>query len=1066
MRLSVIFTFTFTFINIFSQNSKNNSFLKLVSICCSEQINADLEKNQKNSNKLEKDYPVYNESIIDKKFIKKIKTLKRNANKKYKKKYIEAYKYIIQNLSASDKYESITKYCVAVNYLKIQLVNSLSPGEMKEIESISSNGFHDYMLPWFFTEKKIDSTSIKDFSSRWTTFEKLIRQNLWIDKNKFSNEYYNEINSKVFEYYFEKIKGSKNFIEQNKILDECLFLFPQINIIKDINYPILKLIVGGKDCDGKWANGKINLFEFSYLSEYFKETPENSNSNRLINWLKENQEYNFFQNVKCEKLNFNRGKLIDTLNIETKSDISFELILDFFNEIVQINIISSGEITKSRFFDWLWIGNNEFDSKLKTYEYRFKDGKNLDFIELEKNIELASDMIKNNDFNGAMNLLTKTRQNNFPDNIIQNKILDVKIIKLDSLVLELKRIENEMYDGDQLIENKRKYDKKSERFKSMTKGQNFEEAFKKYVSARNNQFSNDLKLNKTLDEKIINVKKLIQEKELDLIRINKLIQLGIKLFHQQKFEQALETFKSGRENEWGEEEELNVILDDQIIKTQRKIDDIERLKKLSKFENELRFTKIGKVEISKEYLKVDKFTNGDKLEFAATSKEFVDKTISGIPVYCYYNFESKFADKGYYYNVFAINDLQGRKLLSDDYRLPFKAEITYINSIVNNIESKKGLKKRLLLQDYIFSSNNDLSYNGYMDVHYQRKNFNFSSSNEIIERDYSKNGWLDENDKLQHVFWILNDFDFGDYVGLRDDYTLFEINYNLNHYSKDEGIPLALCQIPKEISVWDYQQQKVILNDKKTTIKDNLNNWSKEDFNLFASQIKVVKKRHAITKQDWLPNSISKKLKFNIVKEEYGSPKKVYSTIQYATDEKQWMNLCNKEIPACASFEFNSSNDSIHGLVYNRFVFTGNNFPLIEGSKTMELIDLLDLKYSFKGNSNEFFNLLFDEHNLKLGGRCYYSPDESSKKVVWQLGSNNKYWNYFGSYNKDFGYIPLTYYNIYNQKDLLILKLYSSYNGSINQSFFKPEFEEIIKVFDADDIKRFDGFSLRFLKNK
>jgi hypothetical protein len=259
------------------------------------------------------------------------------------------------------------------------------------------------------------------------------------------------------------------------------------------------------------------------------------------------------------------------------------------------------------------------------------------------------------------------------------------------------------------------------------------------------------------------------------------------------------------------------------------------------------------------------------------------------------------------------------------------------------------------------------------------------------------------------------------------------------------------------------------LDEKQTSIEQNINNWSKNEFNLIASQIKLVKKRDPVENKDWMPYSTTKKLKYNFIKE-YSSPIKEYSTIQFAKSENQWMDFCNKGIPACASFEFDPSNDNTHGMVYNRYVFLknnfkeGNNLPVVEGAKTMELIDLLELKHSHNGDLNEFFNLLFNEHNLKNGGKC--TLPNSSKDLKWQKGIDEIEWNdYFGSYHREFGYILLSNYNDYFEKELILLKLYSSYNGQLNESFFKPEFIELSRKVEKDDNERFDGYSIRFLKN-
>ena len=98
--------------------------------------------------------------------------------------------------------------------------------------------------------------------------------------------------------------------------------------------------------------------------------------------------------------------------------------------------------------------------------------------------------------------------------------------------------------------------------------------------------------------------------------------------------------------------------------------------------------------------------------------------------------------------------------------------------------------------------------------------------------------------------------------------------------------------------------------------------------------------------------------KYTHIINKYDKNKKEFTTIQVANNLSEWLDFCNKEIPACMSFEFNPKNDKTHGLLYNQAVFLSNsqnglNHPVVENSK---MIDLIDAAYQAGQSAGESLN--------------------------------------------------------------------------------------------------------------
>ena len=607
--------------------------------------------------------------------------------------------------------------------------------------------------------------------------------------------------------------------------------------------------------------------------------------------------------------------------------------------------------------------------------------------------------------------------------------------------------------------------KKIDNGKKLLNSNNLDLALQTFQSARNNNLPNDRNINIELEKLIKEVKEKqkIEAENKQILKLDQAISDGNKLSSLKKYDEALKLFQNARRNNLSSNLSQNRTLDEKINATQDLLKQELKRKLYENFEKDLAFTKIGKVEISKEYLKSDCFTNGDKLEFAETADEFVEKTLDQLPVYCYYNFDDEFADKGYYYNIFAINDFNGRKLYDENYRLPFSSELDYIKRKIDNQEEKKDYKSRKELKDYIFKSNSDLNFNGYNFVNYERKTFNGMVTSEKILSDKLNcgfGGYIVEQDELQHSFWIYNDLDHR-----QSEIEYYDKFLNTNFGNSDYSeINNKRIEYPIEYGIYgikrkeNYSSDPVYFLVSSQNIEDVLpRNGHKGEYLLFASQIKLVKQRKSIVKNDWLSNSNSTKPVQNYDYYDYKNSKnKIISEIKIARNKDEWFNLINNEIPACASFEFNLSNDLEYGKVYNKYVFHHNykmNSPFVPNSKSLELIDLSNLRYSFWGSGSDFFDLLYNEHDLKTGG----STIEKNNSLIWK--NNNS--TYIDKIDRT-SYIAVTKYSSYCKCDRVFLGFfYKSEN-------YDTGIEEItleLVSFDYQKNSNFPGYSIRFLKN-
>lgn len=1070
-------------------------------------------------------------SDAQKLILKKAKVIKRNFGKEHTQEYREAYQFLIDNfLNSTINYSDLNTYTSTVNLVNKKLDkptylsnggifiqgNKIQETKVKNLEEYQSQGFYNLFFNQF---SKIDNDSIQKMSKYWKDFRKLIADNYWIDKNSNVLIYYDSIFPRILPYYFNKLRLSTNKQKQDSIVFECLNFFPEINTFYGNKYDFLSVIIGDRYLESSWPNGEIKLYNFSYLHDYLEQAGEIDQLKKLGDWVEPSKGiYNPYSDITYEKIKFKNGKFIDTLtsykNELKYSEIIFSSDKNNLGRIKQINCFDKlGVVVRTRLFEYSSETKNSYSN---TYEYHFINGKNIDLENLDNNIRTIENLLANYNCDEALKKINDCK-NNFPSNLNQNiklnelflkaiqvqnskQQIDSDITKSKKLIAEKKYSEaleilnttknliNKNFNTDfeqynivliQISEvqnllslqekEKLEVNSKIENGKKYLAANNYDLALKTFQDARKNNLSSDYSLNADLD----NLIKTTQESQLkeierrELLKLDNAINEGNRLVTLKKYNEAIQLYENARKNNFKNDLNQNKTLDLKISETRDLIKEDLKRKLYENFDRDLDFTKIGKVEISREYLKVNQFTNGDKLDFASTAEEFVYKTLNQIPTYCFYNFDSKFESKGYYYNIFALNDLDGRQLFTDDYRLPFASEIDYMNKVVNSLESKKDYNKRLELKNYLFKSNTDLAYNGMNIVNYERNTFNCEVENEKIKNNYDgygQNGFIDNIDDLAHMFWILSDFKFNYNSEIEFNDEFLNTNFKRKNYFNYER---NLIENPIKFTIAKFLRKNEYYSDRKiqTTTEIDIESviprcGHGKDYYLWAAQVKLIKQRKEILKSDWSSLSTSTLLKYKY-ENGYGKDKFETNSIIISKNTTEWLNNCNNKIPTCASYNFDSSNDGKFGKVYNKYVFSndwknGSNYPNQSNTKLFELIDLCNLRYSFDGSGEEFYEFLFETHSLKFGGNCEY--DDKKKELMWY---DNIDVNNFRQYNSFFGFIPVIYQdNYYSSKNLLYLKL-SKYIDKYDKFKFEAEFEKI-----NDGIyNNFSGYSVRFLKN-
>ena len=1057
-------------------------------------------------------------SDAEKLILKKVKLIKRNFGNEQTEEFKMAFQFLLENFNKSTiNYPDLDSYCQTVNIINKTLGDKIQESNIKRLEESQSEGFYNLFFHEF---SKIEDDSINKMSKAWNNSRRLIRDNDWANERSDLSIYYDSIFPRILAYYFNCLKLSTNKYQQDSIVFECLNNFSGINNFYGVKFDFLTTIIGDRFLESSWANGEIKLFNYSYLHDYLDQASEKDQLKNLGNWLEPGIGImNPFSNISSEKIKFKNGKFIDTLT-SFKNDLKYSEILFSSNNnnlgrMTQINCFdNSGILTRSRFFEYSSVTKNSYSN---TYEYHFSNGKNIDLENLDNKIRTIENLLANYSCDEALKKINDCR-NNFPSNLQQN----IKLNELNQKAIQVQnskqQIDSDMTNSKKLIaENKYsealdvlnftknliskdfntdfeqynivlnqisevqnlislqekemlEVNSKIENGKKYLAANNYDLALKTFQDARNNNLSVDYSLNTVLDILI----KTTQENQLkeierrELLKLDNAINEGNRLVSLKKYNAAVQLYENARKNNFKNDLNQNKTLDSKISETRDLIKEDLKRKLYENFDRDLDFTKIGKVEISREYLKVNQFTNGDKLDFALTAEEFVEKTLNHIPTYCFYNFDSKFESKGYYYNIFALNDLDGRRLFTDDYRLPFASEIDYMSKIIDNRELlKNDYRTRLQLKDFIYKSNSEGSYNGFNSI----KHILNESVNKI---GYGSYGFIDDLQDLKHMFWIMKDFEFKS-SGISSIDNFFDIDFKRKSYqafkqnkaeNPAELIQFGYCEIFKFNKYNDEARYEI---SKNFNIENVINPYSRDQdlsYDIIATQIKLVKQRQPINKNNLSPNSTSLRLKNTFVLEEYGSEKKEYSKIQIARDENEWKVLCNKKIPACASFNFDSSNDSKYGKLYNQYVFThdwkiGDNYPYSSSESMFDLIDLSNLRYSYSGSGEYFYNYLIEDLGMKWGGECHWNKD--IKDLDWV-----DYFNSVESYNsKKFGYFLISFQDKSRSSSSNFLTTFTKYKDYKGNMKYIIHFDNIAPQYGYgnDYYLNDDGYSIRFLKN-
>ena len=108
----------------------------------------------------------------------------------------------------------------------------------------------------------------------------------------------------------------------------------------------------------------------------------------------------------------------------------------------------------------------------------------------------------------------------------------------------------------------------------------------------------------------------------------------------------------------------------------------------------IKSVKIGNQTWMTENLNVDRFRNGDLIPEAKTNQDWENAGYNEKPVWCYYNFNSKFGEKyGKLYNWYAVNDPRG--LAPEGWHIPSKNDWEFLNNFLGgNRNSAIKLKSK------------------------------------------------------------------------------------------------------------------------------------------------------------------------------------------------------------------------------------------------------------------------------------------------------------------------------------------------------------------------------------
>ena len=1003
------------------------------------------------------------EKVKQKQIKKLVKTLSNaNSSEKQKKSWIHINQYFLFNYKANQSVDFSRDVYYFLNILEAneQLKNRFDH-EIVLFKETANEHLNKNIIDNF----KYMDPSIENLSYQWKRLN-TINQYPWVKIINYGDEFNKLVYEPIFKYYFEVLKRTNNLEEQERLCDNLFNNFPGINTT-DI-HPIDLIITA----NGENSTGKLTLINHSYLNDYVNNTSEFDMLKNIYWWLAKNEDDISMDlltdSITKEIITLKDGSPVGFVEVFKNNEIYYQLQFDdesSYGNVKFIRIYEGGHVRKETYFHFPSQGYTTYNS----YSFQFKNDVNVTIKGINDTLNLALNLAKSNkqEFEKGLNLIQALKKYNFPDTLALYHQIDSTKKVIEELKLNdvLARVENLLVETDNLITKNRFQEAKEK----LNEAENISSLLKSTEEEKNHDFkksSGKKKGGSSVNEKISIYTRTIMEvgkkqselqsKEINFIetnernKIQQILMNGKKLQHEKSYPQAITLFektileyqtKPYPEIQTMKDELviLNKLLKEDLEAKQRKIIENKKIEQM----NELQFTSIGKVEISKNYLNVTEFTNGDKLELANSVEEFARKTMEKIPVYCYYNFdEEEFKDKGIYYNVYALHDPSGRTLFPESLRLPFQSEIAYVYS---KVKSQKGE-----IIDFLFSPDQKTKFNGFNLLDYKNSTIEYTyglnphaefSPSKISNPPYGLFGTTDP----KHMFWILPDFEIKSgemeqYPGFFD--CDFQSKTSSNHFT------YSICEIPRENNYWsDYD----VIFSNHTNLEDlEANPLKKSDFKLVAAQVKLVKQRPLMNSGDWLPNSTSKRLANKYVLYQNGNKTEITNIFE-SKNSKEWFEYCDKELPACASYEFNSGNDKTHGLIYNKFVFENGNYPLVSGAKNLEIIDLSNAKYIIGGNSENFYKYLTEKVGIKNGAR-----------LIWNTKSQKpEFYNYalHGIYNQETDYFFLKEINLnqYRNDDNYSLVYFNVYKylNELKLNFSK------MSLYDDD---KYGGFSLRYLK--
>jgi hypothetical protein len=933
---------------------------------------------------------------------------------------------------------------------------------------------NNYLNSRILTEFKSAIPQTESYSKLWINLLK-VESYPWVKILRYEDDFDTIVYQPIVNIYFEKFKKLNGIAEQKELIDDFTIHFPKMNEDAEV-IAFIFFKIDDEQCDGNFK-----LFNHDFFGHWV--TYEGDPLQNIPWWLARNEndeneisaiysilsdsislwQFSLCQNNLCGIVEVHKNnQLYFQMQFE---DVDSDYHSDYPNSVI---VFENEKKCKEVYFNWpQW------------YSFYFKDGINITEKGIIDTLKIATDLtkLKEPEFEKALALVYSLKWHDFPDTLTLKVIIDstqkeIEKLRTKDLITQVELIltetdilmsNNQFQEGrDKLVE--------AEKIAAKLKIQDQKTSNDHSKNYKNNQ------LTKLSDENLIfkhtsldikNKREELINKEIKFLemsdrnKIQEILTQGEKLKLEKLYSQAIAIYdKTIFEYQTKQYPEIQTMKDELVVLNKLLQDDLEanRIKiienKKIKLINELQFTTIGKVEISKNYLNVTEFTNGDPIYYARSAEEFARKTIEKIPVYCFYNFEERYSEKGIYYNIYALHDPTGRKLFPDEFRLPFQSEIVYMYDLSRKIESKKSSTLQKEFISYILNPNEIENCNGYNMLEYENSTFNFYQGkyepSKLKEpyRAFGKFGLNDYPDDMRHMFWVIPDFDFNDW----------ECTVSPNFFSCDfqnpsqtEHATYSICEIAKKRNY--YNDEDVVFSNR-TPMKDlNPSMTKKQEFTLVASQVKLVKQRPILRADDWLSNSTSKKL----IKKKYDYSNGVkietitYPIIEVATNEYQWREYNNKQIPACMSNKFDTKNDSLNGLLYNSFCFSDKTLPFVKNARPMDLFELSNTKYKIEGDELAFWNYLMEE--LKLNQVAFSSWDD---KITKQLFYEVNRGNYMYTDNFAVNRISLNRYS--NDNEFFICSFSrNDYSKELNLFFSTNAFPN----YSNDD---FIGNSIRYLK--